>query len=391
MSELMVLERTSRVHDNGALRDQGGSEEFRSAISGSMQQSGAVPGATSDQGAFPSDQAEVYAQGYLAGLRDAGLNDAGPHVADPTMMTGGGGRVGDLDPDAMGFDADRYAMRSPEVDALSGMQGMGPGVSDELAGAILFLERMMQLVTMLERLSNQPPGGSQSGGMQFPDMMTPGGPGFDPRGNPEMSIRPGGDHAGNVADSIPLDERASVSGGQDVNLTPYQRDVNEATRTGEGSIPLITETPPSEEGYMAGPFSYDDLNEILDYAMQDPTAMREATFAELSARASDRGAPDNIVTAYEELFDLLDAGDEEGFRNAFLNLGHTDLGEFPVWGAVDVADSVRREEEGGAPSNPALDDLDGNIADGLPIDMNASEDLATQELATEDMLEEEVG
>jgi len=351
-----------------------------------MQQSGAVPGATSDQGAFPSDQGafpsdqaeQVYTQGYLAGLRAAGLHDDAPPVADPTMMTGGGGLVGYLDPDAMGFDADPYAMHSTGAGALSGMQGMGPGVPDELAGAILFLERMMQLVTMLERLSNQPPGGSQSGGMQYPDMMTPGG----------MLV---GDHARNVTDDPAAPDGTPVSGGQDVNLTPYQRDVNEATRAGEGSIPLITETPPSEEGYMAGPFSYDDLNEILDYAMQDPTAMREATFAELSARASDRGAPDNIVTAYEELFDLLDAGDEEGFRNAFLNLGHTDLGEFPVWGAVDVADSVRREEEGGAPSNPALDDLDGNIADGLPIDMNASEDLATQELATEDMLEEEVG
>ncbi len=387
MSELMVLERTSRVHDNGALRDQEGPEEFRSAISGSMRQSGAVQGAqsTSDQGAFPSDQAEVYAQGYLDGLRAAGLHDAGPPVADPApLMTGGGGSlVGGLGPDAMGlYPADPYAMRSPEVGAPFGMQGMGPGVPDELAGAILFLERMMQLLAML---ANQFPGGSQSGGMQYPDMMTPGGPGFDPRGNPEMSIMPVGNDAGSVTGDLSAPDGLPVSGGRDINPTVYKREVNEAIRSGAGSIPLITETPPSEEGYGAGPFSGDELNEILDYATRDPAAMREALIGELSGQ----DAPNNVVEALEALLNLLEAGDVDGFRNAFLNLERTDIGDFLAWGAMDVANAVRREEEGGAPSNPALDDLDGNIADGLPIDMNASEDLATEELATEDMLEEE--
>jgi len=296
MSNLMVLERTSHVPNNAAVPD-GGAEEFGSALSGSMRQSGSVLGAQpiSDQGAFPSDQAEqVYAQGYLDGLRAAGLNDAGPPVADPAMMTGGGSLVGGLGPDMMGFYqtdpyADPYAMRSTEVGAPFGMQGMGPGVPDELAGAILFLERMMQLLTMLERLANQFPGGSQAGGMQYPDMMTPGGMSVD------STLRAG-------------ERDVQLTDGQDMSIMPVD--------DGSGRGP-------------AAPSVYSDPSLV-------PPWMRET--------------------------------DESGVYEPI------PISEYPNAGG---------DREQVAEPSP-LSDLDGNIADGLPIDMNASE-----ERATEDLLEEE--
>lgn len=266
--------------------------------------------------------------------------------------------------------------------AMTGMPGFG---QDPVAGALHQLNQLAQLlnlVAQLERLVSELQ--ERRGGPS--DRMTPigmpggndfmtGGPGSDPVA-PGMTIMPVGNHNENIDDMGDIGDVPPPS-VDDPNLTPYERTVNERSRNGEGAIALETETRPSAEGYMAGPFSKEELGEILDYAMTDPTAMREAVSAELSGLEP----PENVVAAFDELFDLLDAGDEDAFRNAFLNLARTDLGQFLVWGAVDVANDARRGEMGG--EEPGLDlDSEADIAEGLPIDLD-SDDGLEEELEAE--------
>jgi len=401
---------------------------------------GVPGGGPGDAAAGANGQTEAFQAGFEAGLRAAAEQQAPSR--EIAAQAGGGNLVGGMRDDDLeiGYDRtgggigndrtgggigndprarDLYFQDMPGFDAGQSSRdpfGMNPfgfpsatptgrQSSDKtgmfrfdlgsLNGALQQLNQWTQfldLLGQLEQLMSQTPGGQSDQGGQF-DMVTPigmpggnsmpGGAGSD-RLEPEMTIMPVGDHDEYIGDMGDIGDVPPPS-VDDPNLTAYERGVNERSRTGEGTIALETETRPSAEGYMAGPFSKEELGEILDYAMTDPTAMREAVSAELSGLEP----PENVLAAFDELFDLLDAGDEDAFRNAFLNLARTDLGQFLVWGAVDVANDVRRGEMGGEEPNPALDDLDGNIADGLPIDMNASEELATEELVTQDMLEEE--
>ena len=346
-----------------------------------------VPGGVpAGAAAGADDQTKAFQAGFEAGLRAAAEQQAPSR--EIAAQAGGGNLVGGMRDDGLyadsgfganSFGTDPFGMNLGATGqssfAMTGMPGFG---QDPVAGVLQQLNQLMQLLTLFGQLQqmSQMQGG-QSGmvtpiGMPGGNDFMRGGPGTD-RLEPEMRIMPVGNPPENIGDMGDIGDVPPPS-VDDPNLTAYERGVNERSRTGEGTIALETETRPSAEGYMAGPFSKEELGEILDYAMTDPTAMREAVSAELSGLEP----PENVLAAFDELFDLLDAGDEDAFRNAFLNLARTDLGQFLVWGAVDVANDVRRGEMGG--EEPGLDlDSEADIAEGLPINLDSDDVLAEDE------------
>lgn len=367
------------------------SEEFQAGFEAGLM-------AAREQGAL---RPEITAGGgdLVGGTRNDDLNAGDPLGMDPFAspfgmgqdpraayfrgMPGFGVDAGQPSRDPLGMDLFGFPSATPTGRpsfAMTGMPGFG---QDPVAGALHQLNQLAQLlnlVAQLERLVSERQGdrGGQSDlmppiGMPGGNDFMHGGPGSDGLGRDEMTIMPVGNRPENIGDMGDIGDVPPPS-VDDPNLTAYERGVNERSRTGEGTIALETETRPSAEGYMAGPFSKEELGEILDYAMTDPTAMREAVSAELSGLEP----PENVLAAFDELFDLLDAGDEDAFRNAFLNLARTDLGQFLVWGAVDVANDVRRGEMGGEP--PGLDlDSEADIAEGLPINLDSDDVLAEDE------------
>jgi hypothetical protein len=399
MSDYVTFHSVDRVSPPGARRvDEPAGVEFDAIVRSNVSQ--------------PSEGADSR---YDAGFEDGFAAAQQMLVQRPSGEIGAtaGGRIDDTDYNMAGslgygpvatyfsgmpgFDSGFSGMDRPAIDPRQPLiDSRVTGAADPFGDLRERIQSLVveQLTLRLESLVSQFRDLFSGGGQvaSYPDMMTRGsvspgnefmrgGPG-SVRPAPEMTIMPVGNHDENIRDMGDIGDVPPPS-VEDPNLTAYERGVNERSRTGEGAIALETETRPSAEGYMAGPFSKEELGEILDYAMTDPTAMREAVSAELSGLEP----PENVVAAFDELFDLLDAGDEDAFRNAFLNLARTDLGQFLVWGAVDVANDMRRGEMGG--EEPGLDLDSDDIAGGLPIDLDGSDDVIAGDALAEEELEEE--
>ncbi|MCC5979823.1 MAG: hypothetical protein JJU21_17325 [Salinarimonas sp.] len=243
------------------------------------------------------------------------------------------------------------------------MPGAGLSSTDPLTGAMNWIKQMTQLLTVFAQLEQI--AGQIARGSQHSDMTSQGSgtyPGAPQHGNPEMSIMPVGDHQENVQDR----GSPTMVGGPDgddllrsgserngaLNLTAEERELNQRINSGEGEVALNTAA--LSDSAVAEIYTGGSMYEVLDYAMRDPAAMREQVFGALSGL----DAPDNVTTALNELFDLLDAGDEQAFINAFLNLSRTHLAEFLVPAAIDVANAVRREEEGDPEVEPLPESRD---------------------------------
>ena len=284
---------------------------------------GGVPG---DAAAGANGQTKAFQAGFEAGLRAAAEQQAPSR--EIAAQAGGGNLVGGMrdddleigydrtgggignDPrarglyfqDMPGFDAgqssrDPFGMNpfgfpsaTPTGRQSSDMTGMFRFDLGSLNGALQQLNqwtRFLNLLGELEMFVSELQGGRGGQFDLMPPIGMPGGNDFMPGGagsdrlEPEMTIMPVGDHDEYIGDMGDIGDVPPPS-VDDPNLTAYERGVNERSRTGEGAIALETETRPSAEGYMAGPFSKEELGEILDYAMTDPTAMREAVSAELS-------------------------------------------------------------------------------------------------------------
>ncbi len=345
-----------------------------------------------------SGSAGVYQAGYEDGVAAAlsslkggspsfinGMPDRYPVAGYPSGMNyPETGSVG-LDLYAM----DPSGMSSHEVGSPSSIVSHGSlSGTDPLTGAMNWIKQMTQLLTMIAQLDQM--AGQIGRGQQYSDMSSSGSgmyPGAFQHLDPEMSIMPVGNHLENIRDrgSFSMasgpdgdDLRAGSESNGTLNLSPEVRELNRRISSGNGEIALDTETAPDagalREAYSGGP-----LDEVVRTAMRDPAELREQVFALLSGL----GAPENVTAAFNELFDLLDAGDEQAFINAYLNLSRTNLDQFLVPLALEVANSVQNDEMVNDESNPAIDKRD--IADTLPI--NLAEDVDDDDAVADEPVE----
>ncbi|MGY6644749.1 MAG: hypothetical protein ACXIVD_05960 [Salinarimonas sp.] len=373
MSDYVTFHSVDRVSPPGARRvDEPAGVEFDAIVRSNVSQ--------------PSEGADSR---YDAGFEDGFAAAQQMLVQRPSGGIGatGGGRIDDTgynmagslgyDPVATyfsgmpGFDPGFSGMGRPAIDPRqslidSGVTGAADPFGDlrERIQSLVVEQLTLRLESLVSQLRDLFSGGGQVA--SYPDMMTRGGvspgnefmrggPGVD-RLAPEMSIMPVGDHDENIRDMGDDDLlRSGSERNGALNRTAEERELNRRVKSGEGEIALNTAA--LSDSAVAEIYTGGSMYDMLDYAMRDPTAMRENVFGALS----DLDAPDNVTTALNELFDLLDAGDEQAFINAFLNLSRTNLSQFLVPAAIDVANALWREEMG----DPEVEPLPVSSADDI--------------------------